>query len=66
MIRNCDRLEKFNRRLIAEDDISHKEALAVYESLHAEAVKLGVITSENILEGIEIDIKIAKAVNGLP
>ncbi len=30
-----------------------------------EAVPLGVINSKNILEGLEVDLRIAKAINGL-
>jgi hypothetical protein len=33
--------------------------------MHREAVFLGAINSKNILEGLETDIKIAKAINGL-
>ncbi|OQA01159.1 MAG: hypothetical protein BWY69_01468 [Planctomycetes bacterium ADurb.Bin401] len=66
MINNCDTLRNFYRKLMENEKIPYLKALAIYEDLHNEAVKLGVITHENILEGIEIDIKIAKAVNGLP
>ena len=65
MIRNKPKLNKFYRKLIAEEDISHKQALAIYEALHKEAVRLGAINSENVLEGLEVDLRIAKAINGL-
>ena len=65
MIRNRHKLDKFHRKLIAEEDISHKKALAIYEALHKEAVSLGVINSENILEGLGVYLRIAKTVNGL-
>ncbi len=65
MIRNNLRLSKFYRKLIEEESISHKEALRIYEALHKEAVSLGIINSENILKGLEVDLKIAKAINGL-
>ena len=65
MIRNKRKLNKFYRKLIEEENISHKQALAIYEAMHKEAVSLGVISSENILEGLEIDLRIAKAINGL-
>jgi len=66
MIRNKHKLNEFYRKLIEEEDISHKKALSIYEALHKEAVSLGIINSENILEGLEIDLRIAKAINGLP
>ena len=65
MIRNRHKLDKFYRKLIKEENLSYKKALSIYEALHKEAVSLGVINSENILEGLEVDLRIAKTVNGL-
>ena len=65
MIRNKRKLNEFYRKLMEEENISHKEALRIYEALHKEAVSLGAISSENILEGLEVDLRIAKAINGL-
>ncbi len=65
MVRNKRKLNKFYQELIQKENISHKEALSIYEALHKEAVSLGIINSENILDGLEIDIRIAKAINGL-
>lgn len=65
MIRNKHKLNKFYQKLIKEENISHKKALSIYEALHKEAVSLGIINSENILEGLEVDLRIAKAINGL-
>ncbi len=66
MIRNNLRLSKFYRKLIEEENISYKQALSIYEALHKEAVSLGIINSKNILDGLEIDLRIARAINGLP
>lgn len=66
MIRNKRKLNQFYRKLIEEEDISHKEALRIYEALHKEALALGAINSKNILEGLETDLRIARAVNALP
>ncbi len=63
MIQNRHKLDEFYRKLDAEENLSYKEALAIYEMLHKEAVSLGVINSENILDGLEVDIRIAKAIN---
>lgn len=65
MVRNKIKLNRFYQKLIEQEKISHKEALLIYESLHKEAVSLGIINSKNISEGLEIDIRIAKAINGL-
>ncbi len=65
MIRNRLKLNKFYRKLTEEENLSYRKALSIYEELHKEAVSLGIISSENILEGIEVDLRIAKTVNGL-
>jgi len=63
MIQNSSKLNKFYLELMKQENLSYKESLSIYESLHKEAVSLGVINSENILEGLEVDLRIAKAIN---
>ena len=58
-------MNKFHQKLIKEENLSYKKALSIYEALHKEAVSLGTINSENILEGLEVDLRIAKAINTL-
>jgi len=65
MIQNRHKLDEFYRKLDAQENLSYKEALAIYEMLHKEAVSLGAINSENILDGLEVDIRIAKAINSV-
>ena len=65
MIRNRHKLNKCYQKIFKEENLSHKKALSIYEALHKEAVSLGIINSENILEGLEVDLRIAKTVNGL-
>ena len=63
MIQNRHKLDEFQRKLDAEESLSYREALVIYERLHKEAVSLGVINSKNILDGLEVDLRIAKAIN---
>jgi len=63
MIKNRHKLNEFQRKLDAEESLTYKEALAIYEMLHLEAVSLGAINSDNILEGLEVDLRIARAIN---
>lgn len=56
-------MEEFYRKLDAEENLSYREALAIYEMLHKEAVSLGAINSANILDGLEVDMRIARAIN---
>ncbi len=65
MIQNKARLDEFNKNLIENEKLSLKEALSIFESMHKEALALGVLNSENILEGLETNIRIARAINGL-
>jgi hypothetical protein len=65
MIRNKRKLDEFYRKLDAEENLSYKEAFAIYDALHREAVALGAISHENIWDGFEVDLRIAKAINGL-
>jgi hypothetical protein len=63
MIRNKRKLEKFYLKLMADEKLSYKEALAIYEQLYREAVSLGAVNSVNIWEGFEVDLRIAAALN---
>lgn len=63
MVRNKLKLDKFYRGLMERENISPREALSIYEALHQEATTLGIINSKNILEGLEVDLRIARAIN---
>ena len=65
MIKNTEKLNNFYQQLIKEEKISYKDALSIFEAMYKEAVSLRIINSENILEGLEVDLRIAKAINGL-
>ncbi len=65
MIRNKRKLEEFYRNLNAEENLSYKKAMKIYDALHKEALALGAISHENIWDGFEVDLRIAKAINGL-
>jgi len=63
MIRNKRKLDEFYRKLDAEENLSYKEAVQIYDALYKEAVALGAISHENIWDGFEVDLRIAKAIN---
>ena len=65
MIRNKRKLDEFYRELDAKENLSYKEALRIYDALHKEAVSLGAISHENIWDGFESVLRIARAINGL-
>ncbi len=65
MIRRCAKLDEFERRQLARRDITYRDNLRIFESLRKEAVNLGAFTFENIMDGFETDIKVARAMKGL-
>ncbi len=65
MIKNRKKLEELERRLAKTENLSYQEALVIYDALYKEAVALGAIDSENILDGLDADIRLAKALNSL-
>lgn len=65
MVINGAKLKNFYQEVIALENIPYRKALAIYEMLHKEAVSLGAIGDKNMLDGIDIDIRIAKVINAL-
>ena len=65
MIRDRRKLQEFYRKLDTDENLSYEEAVRIYDALHKEAVALGAISHENIWDGFEVDLRIAKALNGL-
>jgi len=63
LIKNPDILKQFKRKIIKEERLSFKQALAIFEAMWKEEVTLGVLPPRDPLEGIEIDIKIARILN---
>ena len=63
MIKNPLKLKEFYRESFRKEKLSYKKALAIFEALRHEAVSLGKFNSKNILEGIEVNIKLAKILN---
>ena len=62
-ITNPKRLQEFEKELIKKDKVDIKQNFKIIKALYGEAVALGVIPVKDPLDGLEIDIKIAKVVN---
>jgi transcriptional regulator with XRE-family HTH domain len=58
-------LRKFEMDFLREGKIDVARNFRIAEALYKEAVTLGIIPLENPLDGIEVDIKIAKVVNSV-
>ena len=51
---------------MAEENLSHEEALRICDALHQEALALGAISSENIWDGFEVVLRVARAMQRMP
>ena len=63
MVKNPKLLEKFNCEQIKKEKLSYQKALKTFEALWKEAVSLGVLPLKDPVEGIEVDIRIARILN---
>jgi hypothetical protein len=57
--------EEFERKLSASTKADYQTNLKIFEELMAYAKSLGKFPCENPLEGIEVDIRIAKILNSV-
>lgn len=65
MIRNPKKLRQFEKEYFIKNKINIIQNFLAVEALLAEAVALKIFPLKNPLDGIEIDIKIAKVVNSV-
>jgi hypothetical protein len=63
VIRNPEILAAFERELARRERPDRHRNLAVYEAMYAEAVRLGVLPPRDPLDGIDVDIRLARALN---
>ena len=59
------RVEALDRRLARERPVDHARNLRVVEALRQEAVALGVWPPADKLAGVEVDVRVARVLNGL-
>jgi hypothetical protein len=64
MIKNSELLKKFENSLIRDEGkLPFQQSIKLFTSMWNEGVKLGVLPPKEPLEGIDVDIKIAKVLN---
>jgi len=64
MIKNAE-FRKFEIEFIKKEKVDLEKNFRLVEALYQEAVTLGVLPPKNPLDGIEVDLKIAKVVNSV-
>jgi hypothetical protein len=64
MIKDPQAFRKFEDSFIrAQGNLSYEKALRIFEAMWVEGVRLGVLPPKEPLEGIEIDITVARVLN---
>ena len=63
MIRNPKLVQRFEESLIKAHGPDYQENLRMFEALFEEARALGIFPLKDPLEGIEVDIHLAKIIN---
>ena len=57
--------QKFERDLAASEKLTLEQKYKILDGMYEEAVKLGCFSPADPLEGLDVDIRIAKAVNSV-
>jgi hypothetical protein len=65
LIADKDRLERFESDFLKRDKVDYARNLAILDAMWREAVTLKAFPPADPLEGIDIDMKIAKVVNSV-
>ena len=63
MIRNPEYLKRFEKEWVARDKIPHERALEILDAMWEEGIALGVLPLKDPLEGLEVDIQMARILN---
>ncbi|MFI5144853.1 MAG: hypothetical protein ACHQJ4_04590 [Ignavibacteria bacterium] len=65
MIKDIKAWEEFERNLIADTKPDFKKNLRIYQQMLNLAIKFKALPLKNPLEGIEVDLRIARVLNGI-
>lgn len=63
MIRRPELVAQFEAEYERREPLDHRRNLAIFEALFQEARALGVLPGSDPLEGIDVDIRLARALN---
>lgn len=65
MIKNREELQKIENEIIRKEKVNILKNFRLVEAMYNEAVSLGVFPMKNALEGLEVDLKVAKVINSV-
>jgi hypothetical protein len=60
-----DEFQKFEFEILRNEKLDIKKKFKIVEALYKEAVALGVFPLKDSLEGLEVDIRIARRINSV-
>ena len=63
MIKRSNLLDAFEKEQIRQNKADYRENMRIFEALYREAQALGIFPLDDPLEGIEVDIWLARALN---
>jgi len=63
MIKDSELLTEFEREHLRQDKTDYFDSLRLFEEMWKEGVFLGVLPAKDPLEGIEVDLRIARILN---
>jgi hypothetical protein len=63
MIRNPEMILNFEDAQVRQDPADYHANLQIFEALWKHAVDLGILPSRDPLDGLEIDVRLAEALN---
>lgn len=65
MVKNREKLQKFENEQIRREKANVLKNFRLIDAMHKEAVSLGIFPMKDALEGLEVDMKIAKVINSV-
>jgi len=65
MVKNAKKLQAFEAERIRAEKVDVEQNLRILDALYEEALMLGALPPKDPLDGIEVKIRVAKAVNNV-
>ena len=63
MNKSRDLVEAFEKCMISREPADYWRNMAIFEALYREAHSLGVLPLKDPLDGIDVDVRLARAIN---
>ena len=65
MIKNGEAVQSMERAILHKEELDFSKNMRLMEAMYKEAVFLGAFPPQDKLSGLDIDIKIARAINSV-